>query len=172
MPRPTMEERFWSKVRKEEDERDPGLGPCWIWAGYINPVDGYGYFQTGDRPSPGGYPTPTQAHIVSARLAGKPLPDGREWDHFCRQRPCVNPGHLEATTHRENVRRGLGLAANYMEQTTHKCGHPKGNEHSYIRPDGKGSHCRTCSLARLNAHYREANQAKRRAEEALQQVPF
>jgi hypothetical protein len=171
MPRATLAERFWSKVRKEDFEREPGLGPCWIWIGRIGP-DGYGYFMTGDRVSAAGNRMPTQAHIVSARLAGKPLPEGHEWDHFCRQRPCVNPGHLDAVMHRENIKRGLSVVADYMEARTHKCGHVKGSEHTYRRPDGKGSHCGTCARSRALAHYREHNTAKRRAEEALQQVPF
>lgn len=144
MARPAMEQRFWAKVCKETDERDPGFGPCWIWTGSINPKDGYGYFQTGDRISPSGHRMPTQAHIVSANLAGKPLPDGMEWDHFCRQRPCVNPGHLEAVPHRENIRRGTSLVADYMDEKTCKRGHAKTPENRYQRPDGKGSQCLPC----------------------------
>lgn len=143
-----MEERFWAKVQKEAEEREPGLGPCWIWTGSINPKDGYGYFMTGDRLSPGGHRMPTQAHIVSARLSGKACPDGKEWDHFCRVRACVNPIHLEAVVHRENVKRGVSLVADYMDARTYKCGHPKDSEHTYYRPDGKGRFCGTCARAR------------------------
>lgn len=171
-PKPTMAERFWAKVRKEDFERDPGLGPCWIWTGSINTQSGYGMFMTGDRTSPGGHREPTQAHIVSARLAGKVCPEGKEWDHFCRQRPCVNPPHLEAVTHPENIRRGMSIVADYMEAGSFKCGHAKDSEHAYARPDGKGVQCGTCGRDRARKHYRDANQAKRRAEDALQQVPF
>lgn len=153
-----MEERFWSKVLKETDERDPGLGPCWIWTGRIG-VEGYGYFMTGDRVSPGGHRAPTQAHIVSCEIHGRPLTDGHEWDHFCRQRACVNPSHLESVPHRENVKRGMSIVADYMDARTYRCGHQKDSEHTYYRPDGKGQFCKTCP-------------AKRRAEEALQQAPF
>jgi hypothetical protein len=144
MPRPTMEQRFWAKVCKEEDEREPGLGPCWIWTGHINPVDGYGYFMTGDRVSAAGNRMPTQAHIVSAQLAGKVCPEGKEWDHFCRQRPCVNPTHFEAVTHRVNLSRGLSIVADYIHEQTCKRGHPKTPENRYSRPDGRGSQCLPC----------------------------
>lgn len=37
-----------------------------------------------------------------------PVPEGKELDHLCRNRWCVNPDHLEAVEHVENVRRGAG----------------------------------------------------------------
>lgn len=143
-PKPTMEQRFWAKVRKEEFERDPGLGPCWMWTGSINPQSGYGMFQTGGRTSPGGHREPTQAHIVALRLVGKDVPDGCERDHFCRQRACVNPGHIDPVTHRENVSRGMSIVADYIHEQTCKRGHPKTPENRYQRPDGKGSQCLPC----------------------------
>jgi hypothetical protein len=149
---------------------EPNSG-CWIWDGYIG-LDGYGYVMAEGRRSPGGHRAPTQAHIVSARAHSKSLPAGHEWDHLCRVRACINPDHLEAVTHRENIRRGVSIVAGYMGAKVHRCGHVKGSEHTYYRPDGRGSFCGTCSWARAGAHYREANAAKRRAEESLGTVPF
>ena len=34
-----------------------------------------------------------------------PIPEGMEPDHLCRNRRCMNPDHLEAVTHTENMRR-------------------------------------------------------------------
>ncbi|MGO8905958.1 MAG: HNH endonuclease signature motif containing protein [Solirubrobacteraceae bacterium] len=36
------------------------------------------------------------------------IPDGTELDHLCGYRDCVNPEHLEAVSHAENIRRGRG----------------------------------------------------------------
>jgi len=36
-----------------------------------------------------------------------PIPEGLELDHLCRNRRCINPEHLEAVTHLENIRRGV-----------------------------------------------------------------
>lgn len=36
-----------------------------------------------------------------------PIDEGKQLDHLCRNRKCVNPSHLEPVTLKENVRRGL-----------------------------------------------------------------
>lgn len=47
-----------------------------------------------------------QGHrVIYERLKG-PVPPGLELDHLCRNRPCVNPDHVEPVTHQENMRRG------------------------------------------------------------------
>lgn len=154
----TVEERFWPKVRKEVTERVAGLGPCWIWAaGRIGP--GYGWFWPGNGVSPTGQKSSTLAHAFSARLAGKHLPPGHEWDHLCRQRPCVNPDHLEAVSHRENIRRGVGIVALAMQSTVFVCGHGKDSEHTAQRGDGRGVYCRTCKVTRNRARRLVANGA-------------
>jgi hypothetical protein len=45
------------------------------------------------------------AHIFAFRCVYGPVPPGMELDHLCGNKLCVNPGHLEAVTHRENCNR-------------------------------------------------------------------
>lgn len=71
---------------------------CWLWTGptYRN---GYGY----TRWKING----TWRHILVHRLFYEahrgPIPDGLEINHRCKVRHCVNPDHLEAVTHAENL---------------------------------------------------------------------
>jgi HNH endonuclease len=56
-------------------------------------------------------------HVVAHEIWIGPVPDGLEVDHVyangCRYRDCIEPSHLEAVTHAENVRR------RHMEPSTH-----------------------------------------------------
>lgn len=67
---------------------------CWIWTGLRNE---WGYGTAGSR---------GLAHRVMYEQANGPIPEGLELDHLCRERACVNPLHLEAVTHTQNVLRG------------------------------------------------------------------
>jgi hypothetical protein len=77
---------------------------CWNWLGYVG-KDGYGrQFKTKDRVS-------TLVHVNSFVRNKGPVPDGMEIDHVCRNRRCINPDHLRAITHKENVPKGEGVAS-------------------------------------------------------------
>jgi len=83
---------------------------CWRWMGSLK-NNGYGQCRHNGPGRP--------AHRVAYQLFIGPVPDGMEIDHTCHDRKscpgglgcphraCVNPFHLKAVTHRENIRRSL-----------------------------------------------------------------
>lgn len=111
---------------------------CWEWQGAKNPR-GYGTFMLTHSKA-------ISAYRFSFELVNHKIPSGLELDHLCRNPSCVNPSHLEAVNHSENVLRGLSplLSAEWQRRKTH-CpqGHPYSieNTHHY-----KGHrHCRICN---------------------------
>lgn len=100
---------------------EPNSG-CWIWLKQET-TGGYAGFSFSWNPRKQGY-----GHIFSYELVFGLVPSGLELDHLCRIRLCVNPYHLEAVTHLENVRRSVRIigvpTAEYRRNMTHcKRGH-------------------------------------------------
>ena len=131
----SIEERFHTKYVKTMDG-------CWEWTGPT--YGGYGRLAVGHAYE--------RAHRVSYALAIGPIPDGLEIDHLCRNRACVNPDHLEAVEHRENVLRGEGPAARHAVQTECHRGHPFDAANTYMRPDHRGRECRACGRERVRQY--------------------
>jgi len=132
--RKSLAERFWIRV----DRRGPD--ECWPWLGYISP-DGYGHLWDGSEN--------IGAHRISWRLANGPTPAGKELDHLCRHRSCVNPGHLEPVTTFENIMRGESPPAINARKACCPNGHAyKAGKFS----NGKSyRHCPICSRAKQRA---------------------
>lgn len=131
-PRPIP---FWTRVEIDANG-------CWVWQGATN--RGHGVVTQGRM---------LKAHRVAYEHCIGPIPAGLQLDHLCRNRPCVNPFHLEPVTHAENVRRGL----KFRERKTHcKRGHEYTMSNTYKRADGRSDECRTCIRLRNNPGYLDA----------------
>lgn len=110
---------------------------CWEWQGKRS-KDHYGEFSV----SYLGRQT-SKAHRFSFLIFNGYLPTrGRDVDHKCRVRYCVNPDHLQDVTHAENG--WLRSAA----QTACREGHPFDEANTYVTPKGHRV-CKKCRYAKL-----------------------
>jgi hypothetical protein len=125
--------RFWAKVDRQ------GADGCWLWKGYRG-RDGYGRINING--------TQVVAHRWAYEDAIVPIPAGLQIDHLCRVRACVNPGHLEPVTQRENILRGVGYFAINAQKTHCKHGHEFTESNTYTwHEEGGGAH-RACVQCR------------------------
>jgi hypothetical protein len=125
----TPEVRFWAKVEKREDG-------CWLWTRNCT-SGGYGQFTNGGKKH--------LAHRVAYEWLVGPIPPGLDLDHLCRVRNCVNPGHLEPVTRRENVRRGE--AGENRKDMTHCL-----RGHLFVIRDDGSRRCRQCQKRRRETY--------------------
>ncbi len=139
---PRLPPNFWDRVRVLENG-------CWEWTGTRQtaqaPAAGYGQVIVDGQRCP--------AHRVAYEALVGPIPQGLECDHLCRNRPCVNPSHIEPVTSSVNTLRG-----DHWERRKKHCpqGHPYDEENTH-RYRGQRV-CRRCD--------REGRRAKRAAKQA------
>jgi hypothetical protein len=89
-PGKTLEEKFWLYIT---------VGPftdCWLWHGPTDCDEGYGRLYISRHKH-------IYAHRLSYELHFGPIPDGLDILHGCDNPRCVNPYHLSAGTHQDNM---------------------------------------------------------------------
>lgn len=142
---------FWLQVDKN------GPNGCWIWKGKLNKA-GYGQFKCMDF-------TTRFTHRIAYALYHGELPPWSnkpprvEIDHLCRVVACLNPDHLEAVTHTENLRRGKTVNARFAKQTHCKRGHEFTPDNIYWKTYswGRARNCRRCQREIHQRRYIERN---------------
>ena len=113
---------------------------CWIWQG-TKRSNGYGVTVYKG--------TQTTTHRVMYQVVnGSLLGEGLEIDHTCNTRDCINPEHLEAVSHKENMARGLA------RRQTCRNGHEWDDTNTYVkevkRKQGGTRMARYCRVCRAN----------------------
>jgi hypothetical protein len=122
---------------------------CWIWQS-TKRSNGYGITTYKG--------VQTTTHRVAYQIANNLLlSSDMEVDHLCNNRDCINPDHLEAVSHEENMKRGRD------RRTACKKGHAWTEENTYTtivkRKQGGTRTQRYCRICRCQ-HQKDLRQRK------------
>lgn len=100
------------------------------------------------------------AHVFSWMITNGPVPENLELDHLCRQTMCVRDDHLEPVTHRENLLRGIWVAAIHASITHCPKGHVYEGDNLRIESRG-GRVCIICKREKDTAYRRSLGKEQR-----------
>jgi hypothetical protein len=112
---------------------------CWIW---MNCLSYDGYSQIGSAPWSG--------HKAAYEAKFGPTPSGLELHHTCSVRCCVNPDHIQAVTHHQNVLASPSIGTKNQHANKTHCihGHEFTHENTIIERNktkrGYARRCRQC----------------------------
>ena len=106
---------------------------CWVWGGAVQ-SKGYG--------CGGGKDGPWLAHRRAYEVLVGPLEPGVTIDHLCRNKTCINPGHMEAVSRAVNTRRGVDYAI--AIRPDYPCGHERSEDNTLTKNRSNGQINRTC----------------------------
>ncbi len=121
------EDRFWSSIVVVES--------CWHWTKRVSGQNGYAHFKVDGRDR--------LAHRWAYEHFRGPIPGGRQIDHLCRNRDCVNPEHMEIVTPLVNTQRGFSPSTITKRLGVCRRGHPMTDDN--LCPSSYGRKiCRTC----------------------------
>ena len=118
------------------------MSDCILWE-HGQHSKGYGVQRYGGRSE--------KTHRLAWMAYNGPIPEGKQVNHHCDVRLCINPEHLYLGTAQDNMddmsRRGR--ARNAFTDATHCVnGHPFDEENTYVPPGTSYRQCRACKADR------------------------
>ncbi len=112
-------------------------GDCIVFTGHLN-HDGYGRLRY--------HGHLIMAHRLAYELTQGKIPDGFEIDHICRNRACVNTGHLQALEGTEHTIKGNKTRYGLLHRHS-------GPGHDVVRRKDGLPFCKTCGYRKARAKY-------------------